>query len=123
MASELKSNDTKKPLVRFSRVITASKESMSGRPALYALWPVSDRATLPTAGHSVDCRGLDEGDLRSDLRRGRRPAPSADRVPVVHEVQLAGLLAALGHGPDREDAAVDAHVADLGLVQDAARAR
>jgi len=33
-ASELKSNDTKKPLVRFSRVITASKESMSGRPAL-----------------------------------------------------------------------------------------
>jgi len=30
---------------------------------------------------------------------------------------------ALGHGPDREDAAVDAHVADLGLVRDAARAR
>ena len=42
---------------------------------------------------------------------------------VVHEVQLAGLLAALGHAPDREDAAVDAHVADLGLVRDAARAR
>jgi len=76
---------------------------MSGRPA--ALWPVYDRATS---------------------RRGRRPAPSArdlDRVPVVHEVQFAGLLAGLGHGPDREDAAVDAHVADLGLVRDAARAR
>jgi hypothetical protein len=42
---------------------------------------------------------------------------------VVYDVQLAGLLAALGHGPDREDAAVDAHVADLGLVRAAARAR
>ena len=34
MASDVKSNDTKNPLVRFSRAIMASNESISGRPAL-----------------------------------------------------------------------------------------
>lgn len=33
-ASDEKANETKNPLVRFSRVITASNESMSGLPAL-----------------------------------------------------------------------------------------
>jgi hypothetical protein len=73
-------------LVQFSRVITASKEPMSGRPAL--------SFCLTWIGYQV-----------------------------VHEVQLAGLLAAHGNSGDREDAAVDTHVADLGLVRDAARAR
>jgi hypothetical protein len=41
-----------------------------------------------------------------------------DRVPGVHEVQFAGLL--FGDGGDGVDAAVNAPIADLGLVGDAA---
>ena len=45
-----------------------------------------------------------------------------DGIPVVHEVELAGVLrrASSARPTTGEDAAVDAHVADLRLVRDAA---
>lgn len=43
-----------------------------------------------------------------------------DRIPKVHEIELAGACAGFGGGGDGEDSAVDAHIADLGLVGDAA---
>jgi hypothetical protein len=66
-----------------------SRSTRSGRPV--ALWPVSDRAT----GQDRRSPGS-AGDLRSEQRRGRRPAPSAHcalwhGLPTVPPDRTAGL--------------------------------
>src|ERR1017187_11038398 len=67
-ASEVKANETKKPFVRFSRVMTASNWSMSGRPALsFCLtwigyhWSMKSKASSRLAGAE------DAGNMRPSI--------------------------------------------------------
>ncbi len=80
----MNSNETKKPFLRSSRIITASKQSMSGRPALsFCFTWIGYQSSMKSS------------------------SPAA----------LPDFFGHRGHGVD---AAVDAHVADLGFVGDAA---